>query len=68
MADITKCPGNDCPVKNKCYRYTAPASARQSYFWNIPGKTEDNKFTCSMYWGDNAESTFNQLKEIFNNQ
>jgi hypothetical protein len=64
MADITKCPGNDCPVKNKCYRYTAPASMKQHYFWNIPGKTEGNKFTCSMYWGDNAELIFNDLKEI----
>jgi hypothetical protein len=64
MADITKCPGNDCPVKNKCYRYTAPASMKHQYFWNIPGKTENNKFTCDMYWGDNAESIFNDLKEI----
>jgi hypothetical protein len=36
----------------------------QQYFWNIPGKTEDNKFICDMYWGDNAESIFNDLKEI----
>jgi hypothetical protein len=21
--DISKCKGNDCPIKSKCYRYTA---------------------------------------------
>ena len=25
MADITKCSGDDCPIKEKCYRYTAIA-------------------------------------------
>jgi hypothetical protein len=26
MADISKCVGKDCPIKEKCYRYTAPKS------------------------------------------
>jgi len=34
----------------------------QSYFVEIPFK--DSK--CDMYWGENAESIFNQLKEITN--
>ena len=25
MADISKCHGNNCPIKDTCYRYTAPA-------------------------------------------
>lgn len=33
MVDITKCFGGDCPLKDKCYRFTAPAGEyMQSYF------------------------------------
>jgi len=64
MADITKCTYEDCPVKTKCYRYTADAGLRQSYFMDTPGKIVDGKFTCDMYWGDNAESIWNELKNI----
>lgn len=67
MADISMCPGTDCPVKEKCYRFTAPKSEYgQSYFFDAPGKTEDDKFTCDMYWGDNNERIWNQLKDIVN--
>lgn len=60
MPDITLCPGTDCPHKEKCYRYTAKPSEYQSYFMVAPVK--DGK--CEMYWGENAESICNQLKEI----
>ena len=62
MADITKCPGTDCPHKETCYRFTAPAGFRQSWFCECPLK--DGK--CDMYLGANAESVFNQLKDIVN--
>ena len=29
--DISKCPGNDCPYKEECYRYTVKADRFQSY-------------------------------------
>jgi hypothetical protein len=33
MADITMCKGQDCPLRESCYRYTAQANPfRQSYF------------------------------------
>jgi hypothetical protein len=60
MSDITMCPGTDCPYKETCYRYTAKPSDWQSYFSVPPIK--DGK--CDMYWGDNAEAIFNQLKDI----
>jgi hypothetical protein len=67
MADISMCSGQDCPVKEKCYRFTAPKSLiAQSYFTESPGKTEDGKFTCEMYWGVNNEAIWNQLKDITN--
>jgi len=61
MADITMCSGEGCPVKQKCKRFTAkPSELWQSWFAAPP--IEDGK--CEMYWGDNAESVFNQLKDI----
>lgn len=47
MADITKCFGIDCPIKEQCYRFTAKADEYQTYFLNSPIK--DGK--CDMYWG-----------------
>ena len=61
MADITMCKGTDCPHKQTCYRYTAKANEyRQAYFIEPPIK--DGK--CEYYWGENAESVYNQLKDI----
>ena len=59
MTDICKCFGANCPVKEKCYRFTAKADEYQSYFVDAPIK--DGK--CEYYWGENAENIFNQLKE-----
>jgi hypothetical protein len=37
MADITKCSGDNCPIKENCYRFTAVENEyRQSYFIKIP--------------------------------
>lgn len=64
MADITKCSGQigtvTCPAREKCYRYTAPADEYQAFFLNAPIKDGN----CIMYWGENAENIFNELKKI----
>jgi hypothetical protein len=61
MADITKCKGEGCPVKENCYRFTALADEYyQSYFVESPFK--DGK--CDMFWGENANYIFDLLKEI----
>ena len=61
MPDITMCPGTNCPQKEKCYRFTAkPCEHWQAYFTEAPIK----EGKCDMYWGENAESVWNQLKEI----
>ena len=62
MSDITKCKGTNCPLKEKCYRFTATESYYQSYFVEVPFK--DNE--CEMFWGNQSESIFNQLKDITN--
>ncbi len=36
MPDITMCPGNDCPLKEKCYRYRAIPDYWQSFFQEAP--------------------------------
>jgi hypothetical protein len=51
MADITMCEDKECPKKESCYRYTAPASPyRQSYFWSSPRVEEE----CESFW-DNED-------------
>ena len=38
MADITKCDGNDCPLKEDCFRFKVKPDEYQSYFVGIPFK------------------------------
>jgi hypothetical protein len=64
MADITKCKGTDCPIKESCYRFTATENEiLQAYFVDSPFK--DGK--CEMYWGEHANDLINHLKDIMNN-
>lgn len=63
MADITKCKGEDCPLKESCYRYTAPYDKyRQSIFLNPPYNKETK--SCTMYWGETQDSILSQLEQI----
>jgi hypothetical protein len=49
MADITKCEGTECPLKETCYRFNATDNEfRQSYFVEVPYKKDKNK--CNYYW------------------
>lgn len=48
--DIMMCSGEDCPFKETCYRYTAPANEyRQSYFTEPP-LVKDEELSCDHYW------------------
>jgi hypothetical protein len=64
MPDITMCHGGECPVKEKCYRHTAKASNYQSYFAKPPLEVKDGVAKCDHYWGDNAQSIWEQLLDI----
>ena len=47
MPDITMCTGDDCPMKNTCYRYLAtPSEYWQSYFACVPYANSE----CEHYW------------------
>jgi len=58
MIDITKCDGvinknknTMCPIRNNCYRFTAPSDEHwQSVFTQAPGKIVDSKIECAHYW------------------
>lgn len=50
MADITMCNWEWCPMKEKCYRYTAPINEyRQAYFTEAPIKD----WECEYLWDKN---------------
>lgn len=64
MPDITMCSGQNCPLKESCYRYKAkPDEYRQSYFTEPPYDREYSK--CDMYWqtadSKSAENFYNKL-------
>ena len=53
MADITKCSGDNCPIKDKCYRFTAPTEEfGQSYFMEPPYDIKNAHVICEMFWKD----------------
>jgi len=49
MADITKCQDEECSMKKTCYRYTAKASDRQSYFIESPRRKKLTGYDCDYY-------------------
>ena len=52
MPDISKCTGEECPLKETCYRFTSPAGMYQSFFMTPPIKNGK----CEYYWSQNATS------------
>jgi hypothetical protein len=55
MSDITMCEGQDCPLRESCYRYTAqPNPFRQAYFLKEPLKEENDEVVCHE-WTDNGK-------------
>lgn len=50
MPDITMCSGLKCPLKEKCYRYTAkPKLLYQSYFGDAPINKNGE---CDYFWSN----------------
>jgi hypothetical protein len=49
MADIAKCEGTGCPLKDTCYRYRALAGDYwQSWLAKVPYDHQTD--TCDQYW------------------
>ena len=50
MPDISMCTNGECPLKQKCFRYTAkPIEHRQSYSMFKP-TVVDGEITCEWFW------------------
>lgn len=67
MADITKCEGKECTMKETCWRYKAPKGYYQGYFIESPHDNKvdkDNNTICKMYWGKQQKAILKQLKNI----
>ena len=47
MPDITMCKGEQCPMKERCYRFTATPSNYQSWFAEVPFMKSGN---CNHHW------------------
>ena len=59
------CYGFECPVKEKCKRFTAkPNEHWQAYFLEPPFYNDEDGWHCEMYWGENAEAVWKQLNDI----
>ena len=59
MADISKCSGEGCSLKNRCYRFTVKSSTYQSFFSTPPNR---KPYKCSYFW-ENLNENNNNYKE-----
>lgn len=57
MADISACMGRNCPIAQKCYRFTCKKEYYQTYadFTYIDGK-------CDYFW-DNGDDEQNKIND-----
>jgi hypothetical protein len=61
VADISKCKGQGCNIKNTCYRFLADADDyMQSY---IKGNVSDDGEYCDHYWPDTEEAARDMKKK-----
>lgn len=67
MADISKCAGKGCKLKEACYRYTAKADEMwQSYVMADESLTPEQTH-CDMFWPDEyAIERENENKKVKN--
>lgn len=49
MADISKCDGRACPLKESCWRFLAPESDWQTYA-NFDAFFDHKENKCDHYW------------------
>ena len=59
MSDITKCPGDNCPMSNNCFRFLAKGTEYQSYF-TIPPIDENGE--CPDHWPVNTNDYTKQTE------
>ena len=52
MSDISKCLNDDCPLKDKCWRFTAPANSLWQSYGSFQYEIIENKIKCDGFWNN----------------
>jgi hypothetical protein len=63
METLTKCTGEGCILKNKCFRYTKIDFFEDDFFFKkVPYNYKLN--TCEYIWNENAENLYNGIQRL----
>lgn len=69
MSQIVKCRGEGCLLAFRCKRFTAYCADNNSpFFADAPYKVVDGVLSCAMFWGEEQDSIYGQLKDIVNGE
>ncbi len=49
MSQLTKCTGNDCPLKENCHRFKSESAKVQSWFTHKYVELKDGTATCEYF-------------------
>jgi hypothetical protein len=61
--DISKCLDNTCPLKDKCWRFTAPANPLWQSYGNFQYEIkEDGEVKCDYFWDNEEYGKNNRLQ------
>lgn len=60
MADITMCNDQQCPKKDTCYRFIAPACPYMQSYYSVSPRKEASE-ECDDYWEVRDKSTKRRL-------
>lgn len=68
---LTKCTGDNCPLKHSCKRYSTqiPNYNISEWYAKPPIKNLGGVLSCKMFWGDKDDknkSILKQLQQILN--
>lgn len=55
MTDISKCNGEQCPIREECWRYISQANSLWQSYIEPPVEKPINKDNCVMYWPLNKQ-------------
>ena len=60
--DITHCRGNDCPIKEQCYRYLAYKDINKPMLISVTAPIYKNG-SCELFWDIHVTISLNSEKE-----
>lgn len=60
--DITHCRGNDCPIKEQCYRYLAYKDINEPMLISVTAPIYKNG-SCELFWDIHVTISLNSEKE-----